>query len=118
MESVIALYVIAALIGGIVSIGLPILVVVMIIKGSRKSAPPPQATFDLQMAELIRLLQSLPSAGQGNGPLPPGGLNTQFLNHYSRAQRELDQMDSLRREAAELRMADLKSQAAQHGLYL
>lgn len=68
-----------------------------------------QAAHEMESAASMRARH-----GSSSGvPVP-----TAFMNAWAKGQREIAQLDNVRRELAEVRMADIKSQAASMGLFL
>ncbi|GKS57016.1 hypothetical protein YTPLAS18_05430 [Nitrospira sp.] len=73
-----------------------------------------QEAFNEAIKQQERLLKQL---SKGSGSISARQRN-QFSNAFSRAQSELNQLDALRRQQSEMRLADMRGQAASVGLFL
>jgi hypothetical protein len=72
------------------------------------------SAFTPGIMEMQRLLQIM-AQSQGN---IPAGQRTQFNNLFLNAQNDLNQLDNFRRQQSELRLADMRSQAASLGIFV
>lgn len=85
------------------------------IKKSRKGQVVPQPIeYPPGILALQQLMQVLI---QSAGPIS-SGQRTQFINTFGQAQSELNQLDDLRRQQSELRLGDMRAQAASMGIFL
>ncbi|GKS57015.1 hypothetical protein YTPLAS18_05420 [Nitrospira sp.] len=73
-----------------------------------------QEEFNRALSEQQYILQDMAKTAGRASP----GQAQQLSASFMRAQRELNQMDDLRRQQSELRLADMKSQAASVGVFL
>lgn len=85
------------------------------IKKSRKGPVVPQP---IEYPPSILALQQLLQALAGSPGTISSGQRTQFINAFGQAQNELDQLDGLRRQQSELRLGDMRAEAASMGIFL
>lgn len=85
------------------------------IKKSQKGRVAPQPIeyppSILALQQLLQVLAESPGAISS-------GQRTQFINAFDQAQIDLSQLDSLRRQQSELRLGDMRSQAASMGIFV
>lgn len=97
-----------------VGLAVKILVFGFLLKAGAKAYQQHQQRFDRSADQLQQLLLRQ----GGSGSLPSLGAQQQFMSAWFNAQNQLGQLDDLRRQRSELRLADLRSQAASAGLFL
>jgi hypothetical protein len=117
-ESIITTVIAVGVFWNLLSMLVPIAVIVFIVwmtMKSRNQAAVNQFTgFQPAMMDLERLLQAV---AQAQGHISPAQ-RSQFTGAFMRAQSELNQLDALRREQSELRLADMRGQAASLGIFM
>jgi hypothetical protein len=117
-ESIITTMIAVGVFWNLLSMLLPIAIVVWIVwmvKRSQRQAAMNRFTgFQPAIMDLERLLQAV---AQAQGHISPAQ-RSQFTGAFMKAQSELNQLDALRREQSELRLADMRGQAASLGIFM
>ncbi len=98
----------------IVGLALKILIFGFLLRAGRRGDQQHEQAFDRSTDQLQQMLQRLGFSGT----LPSLGAQQQFMSAWFKARDQLTQLDELRRQQSELRLADLRSQAASAGLFL
>lgn len=117
-DGVLTALIIYSVISNLWSLLVPAVVVIFIVwmvKKPRAQAAAQQfAGFPAGMTDLERLLQAF---AQAQGNISPGE-RSQLTTAFLKAQNELNQLDALRRQQSELRLADMRGQAASMGIFI
>ncbi len=113
MDGFMTLFVLAVIIAGLV-FAAKIIFIVFVVKKGVDLFQQHQAAFESALAEQQRLLGAARTSGGHASPDQQAAFQAAFF----KAQRELGQLDALRRQQSELRLADMSSQAASMGIYI
>lgn len=114
MDLFFILLVLFAIGAAIFGLAVKFLIFGFLLKAGAKAYQQHQQRFDRSTDRLQRLVQRQ----GGSGSLPSLGAQQQFMSAWFNAQKQLNHMDDLRRQQSELRLSDLRSQAASAGLFL
>lgn len=96
----------------------PLLVVFFIVWMIRKPRGGPVVPQPIEYPPgILALQQLLQILAQSSGTIS-FGQRSQFVNSFLLAQNELNQLDGLRRQQSELRLGDMRTEAASMGIFL
>lgn len=116
-EGVLSAFLMAGAIWNLLAFLLPLAVMCFIfgmVWKSRKQTALGQPILTAGMMDLQLLMEVL---AQSSGNIS-SGQRTQFINAFHQAHNELNQLDDLRRQQSELRLGDMRAEAASMGLFL